>query len=124
MNTDADWREAIERSPDDRSLLLAYGDWLEERGELLRAFRARQRAGAGKVVLCVWHPSWGQETVGDFAELQHLRLHVLMKTQGRKAYQGPRGTKPVPADELVVAVTWRTSPLEIERHALTPELEI
>src|SRR4051794_15505911 len=31
MNSEAEWKKALKASPEDKTLLLAYGDWLEER---------------------------------------------------------------------------------------------
>jgi uncharacterized protein (TIGR02996 family) len=123
MNSESQWQQALQQSPDDPTLLLAYGDWLEERGEQLNAFLARQRAGVGKVVLRLSHPSWGTELVGEFATPEDLQAHLRSKRrqykQYQRAYQGPR----VPFDELVVVYEWRAAPVEIERRPLPAELQ-
>jgi uncharacterized protein (TIGR02996 family) len=123
MNSDAEWQQALSQSPDDRTLLLAYGDWLEERGELLEAFLARQRAGLGRVVLWLWHPSWGEERVGEFASPADLADHVRSKKrqfkQYQRVYRGPR----VPFEELVVVFEWRAT-AEIVRRPLPGVVQV
>src|SRR5262245_40104466 len=126
MNSESEWQQVLQQSPDDRTLLLAYGDWLEERGEPLKAFLARQRAGVGAVVLRLWHPSWGEELVGEFAKPADLHAHIRGKRRQYKQYQryekgralGPR----VPFEELVVVFEWRAAPVEIERRPFSDEL--
>jgi uncharacterized protein (TIGR02996 family) len=122
MNSESEWQQALQQSPDDRTLLLAYGDWLEERGEQLNAFLARQRAGAGKVVLLLWHPSW-EDPFGEFASPSELQAHLQSKKRQFKQYQrvhrGPR----VPFSELVVVFEWRANPVEIERRAVSEDLQ-
>jgi uncharacterized protein (TIGR02996 family) len=123
MNSESQWQQVLQESPDDRTLLLAYGDWLEERGEQLKSFLARQRAGPGVVVLRLWHPSWGDDLFGEFATPAHLQEHIRSKRrqykQYQRVYQGPR----VPFGELVVVFEWRATPVEIERRPLADEVQ-
>ena len=107
MNSEEDWQKALKASPDDRTLLLAYGDWLEEQDEQLCACQVRQKAGAGTLVYSLWHPNWGDKRHGEWRKLQYLKTHVQGKTRGSGQYRRRWGDKVVRADELVVVIEWR-----------------
>jgi uncharacterized protein (TIGR02996 family) len=121
MNTEADWKKALKASPDDATLLLAYGDWLEEQGEQLRACQARQQAGAGKLIFSLWHPSWGDERVGEWDRLAYLKSHVRGKGD---QYARKWGDQPVPVEELVLIIEWRATPVEIGRRPFTADMKV
>jgi len=124
MNSEADWQKALKASPDDRTLLLAYGDWLEEQGETLRACHARQKAGAGSLVYSLWHPTWGDERVGEWDKLHHLKAHVQGKARRSRQYRRRWGDTPVSVDELVLVIEWRAKPIEIDRRPFSRDVQV
>jgi uncharacterized protein (TIGR02996 family) len=123
MNSEAEWRAALAKSPGDNTVLLAYADWLEEQGEQLRACQVRQDAGAGTLVYSIWHPSWGDKRYGEWKHLAHLQSHVRPKSRSGK-YRRTRSIPEVPVDELVVIVEWRANPTEITRRSYSHSLVI
>jgi uncharacterized protein (TIGR02996 family) len=123
MNSEAEWRKALKKSPDDKTLLLAYGDWLEEQGELLRACQAREKAGTGTLVYSLWHPSWGEERGGEWRKLAHLKSHVRNSLDGEGRYVRSFNVR-VAVSELIVIIEWRTRPVEIARRPYSPELRL
>jgi uncharacterized protein (TIGR02996 family) len=118
MNSDSEWQKALKTTPDDNVLRLAYADWLEERGERLKALLNRQKAGAGTLIFSVWHPSWGEKRSNVWTVLSHLKSHIRQHTSGR-TYHGKHGD--VPLKELVVIVEWTA---EVTRLAYHPDLTI
>jgi uncharacterized protein (TIGR02996 family) len=132
MNTEAEWKKAIKKAaPGDRTVLLAYADWLEEKGEDLRAFQAREKAGAGTLVYRLTHPNWGGELVGEFARLHHLKQHInlklLMSSRSSAAmgkYRRAYDDTPVAVEELVVVIEWHAKPTEVARRPYSADLKI
>ena len=123
MNTEAEWRKALKASPDDDTLLLAYGDWLEEQGERLRACQTRQKAGAGSLVFSLWHPSWA-ERHGEWDKLAHLKSHVRGMGGESGTYVRRFGDEPVPTAELVLVIEWRARPVEVERRPFSLDVRV
>ncbi len=126
MNTEAEWKKALRKSPGDNTLLLAYADWLEENGDQLRACKARQDAGAGTLVYRLTHPSWGGELFGEFAKLLHLKQHINLKLLMRptRLYARTPAEPGVNPDELTVVVEWVARPVEIARRPFTRDLQL
>lgn len=125
MNSEAEWRKAIRRSPDDATLWLAYADWLEEKGDLFHACQAREKGGRGRLVYRLTHPSWGGETVGEFAKLHHLKQHLYLKMpMSPEGYQRSYHDQPVPVGELQVVVEWVAQPIEVLRCPYSPDLKL
>jgi uncharacterized protein (TIGR02996 family) len=124
MNSEAEWQKALKASPDDATVLLAYGDWLEEQGDQLGACQARQKAGVGELVFRLTHPRWGGELVGEFARLAYLKSHVRGRRRSGVLYSRGRRDTPVPISELVVVIEWRVKPTEIARRPYSADLQV
>lgn len=122
MNSEAEWRKALNASPEDRTLLMAYADWLEEQGEQFRACQVRQAAGGGTLVYSIWHPNWAKP-YGEWVQFSHLKSHVEPKSRSSR-YRRTHGSEPVPVTELVVVVEWRANPTEIMRQPYAPDLRL
>jgi uncharacterized protein (TIGR02996 family) len=125
VKSNQEWQQALQASPDDKVLRLAYADWLEEQGQRLEACKVRQTAGAGTLVFSLWHPSWGDRRTGEWTNLQHLKSHVNQKhpvggSPGRYRAFG----KEVPVPELVVVIEWRANPSELARQKYDPNMTI
>jgi uncharacterized protein (TIGR02996 family) len=123
MNSEAEWRKALKQSPDDKTLLLAYGDWLEEQGDQLKACQTREKAGAGTLVYSLWHPSWGEERGGEWRKLAHLKSHVRNSLDAEGRYVKSYDLR-VPVNELIVVIDWRALPIEITRRPYSHELRL
>lgn len=126
MNSEAEWRRALKASPDDKTLLLAYGDWLEEQGELVRACQAREKAGAGNLIFRLYHPTWSDGPYGEFAQIHHVKTHVNHKRRQESPdeYRRNPADDPVPVAELVVVIEWRARPAEIARRQFTRDMRL
>jgi uncharacterized protein (TIGR02996 family) len=120
MNSEVEWQQAIKQAANDPKILLAYADWIEQNGDQTKAYRVRERAGAGKLLYALSHPSWGEERFGGWAKLIYLISHVKQKPEASiGGYRRKAGEALVPISELVVVYEWRAKPIAIERWALS-----
>jgi uncharacterized protein (TIGR02996 family) len=123
--TKADWLKQLQGAPDDKGLLLAYADWLEEQGDLLEAFAQRESAGVGRRVYLLGCKSVPGHYLGPWQQLAHMRSHIRNKV--RAVYGGPRkyhfrvprgpGKRSeetaVRLDELFVLVRFEYTPVDV-----------
>jgi uncharacterized protein (TIGR02996 family) len=125
MNSVSEWSKALAASPNDKTLLLAYADWLEEQGEQFQACEVRQRAGAGTLVYRLWHPSWGDQIYGEWIKLHHLKSHVRGKERRwRGKYHLEHSASEVDPKDLVVVIEWRARSTEVGRRPFSFDLEV